>query len=80
MLDNKSIIQFVIEGGDKLVALREILIDVIIKIDRKVFYRSSERERSELRVIEGIKGDVPSSRELSDCLTSDVLSLCFLHI
>ena len=70
VLGNKSIIEFVIEGGANLVALREILIDVIITIDRKVFYRSCEREESELRVIEGIKGVVPSSRELSDCLTS----------
>ena len=70
VLDNKSIIQFVIEGGANLVALREILLDVIINIDRKVFYQSGERETSEVRVIEGIKSEVPSSRELSDCLNS----------
>ena len=56
VLDNKSIIQFVIEGGANLVALREILLDVIINIDRKVFYQSRERDTSEVRVIEGIKG------------------------
>ena len=68
--ERMSIIQFVIEGGANLVALREILLDVIINIDRKVFYQSRERDTSEVRVIEGIKGEVPSSRELSDCLTS----------
>ena len=69
-LDGKSIVQYVVDGGDEMVVLREQLLDAIVKIDRKIYYEDSEKESSQDRVIANIKRDIPSSRNLSNCLES----------
>ena len=69
-LDKKSIIQYVVDGGDEMMVLREQLLDTMVKIDRKIYHEDSEKDDSKDRVIANIKRDIPSSRNLSNCIES----------
>ena len=69
-LGGRSITQYVVDGGDDLLVLREQLLDLMVKIDRKIYYEDSEKDGSQKRVINNIKRDIPSSRNLSNCLES----------
>ena len=69
-LGNRSIIQYVVEGGDEMMVLREQLLDTMVKIDRKIYHEDSEKEASKDRVIANIKRDIPTSRNLSTCIES----------
>ena len=68
ILDGRSIIQYIIEGGDDLIALREQLLDLMVIIDRKIY--DEDLDSSETRLIDNIKKDIPSSRNLCNCLLS----------
>ena len=69
-LDKKSIIQYVVDGGDEMMVLREQLLDTMVKIDRKIYHEDSEKDDSKDRVIANIKRDIPTSRNLSNCIES----------
>ena len=53
-----------------MLVLREQLLDLMVKIDRKIYHKDSEKEDSQDRVIANIKRDIPSSRNLSSCIES----------
>ena len=69
-LHGRSIIQFVVDGGDETVVHREQLLDLMVKIDRKIHHEDEEKEDSKDRVIANIKRDIPSSGNLSNCIES----------
>ena len=69
-LQGRSITQYVVDGGDEMLVLREQLLDLMVKIYRKLYHEDSEKEESQKRVISNIKRDIPSSRNLSSCLES----------
>ena len=68
ILDNRSIIQYIVEGGNDMIVLREQLLDLMVKIDRKIYLE--DFDSSENRLIDSVKRDIPSSRNLSKCLES----------
>ena len=67
-LGERSIIQYVVDGGDEMVVLREQLLGSMMKIDRKLYYE--EKVASQDRVTANIKRDIPTSRNLSNCIES----------
>ena len=69
-LDGRSITQYVVSGGDDMMVLREQLLDLMVKIDQKIYHEKIEKDASQDRVIANIKRDIPSSRNLSSCLGS----------
>ena len=69
-LGGRSIIQYVVDGGDNMMVLREQLLDSIVKIDRKMYHKDEEKEASQYRVIANVKRNIPSSRNLFICIES----------
>ena len=70
-LKGKSIAHFTfVDGGDEMLGLREQLLSLMVKIDRKIYHDDSRKDAGQKRVIAKLKTKIPTSRNLSQCIES----------